>query len=165
MIPIISVVGWSNSGKTTLICKLIPELNRRGYRVATVKHDVHGFDWDQPGKDTWLHRKAGAAVSAISSPRRFALVRELDRELSLEEIAGTIKDVDIIITEGYKFGNKPKLEVFRKERAKKMELVSPLEDLFALASDYSFDVQGITVFDLEDAVGIVNVIEEKFLLD
>ena len=165
MIPIISVVGWSNSGKTTLICKLIPELNRRGYRVATVKHDVHGFDWDQPGKDTWLHRKAGAAVSAISSPKRFAIVRELDRELSLVEMTDTVKDVDLIITEGYKFGDKPKLEVFRKETAKKLELASPIKDLFAVASDYPFDINEVTVFDLEDAVGIVNVIEKKFLMN
>lgn len=163
MIPIISVVGWSNSGKTTLICKLIPELNRRGYKVATIKHDVHSFDWEQPGKDTWLHRKAGAAVSAISSPRRFAMVRELKEELSLEDIVGIIKGIDLIITEGYKSGDKPKLEVFRKEHAEKMELVSPPEHLFAVASDYPFELKGIPLFDLEDVVGIVDIIQKTFL--
>ncbi len=163
MIPIISVVGWSNSGKTTLICKIIPYLREMGYRVATVKHDRHGFDWDHPGKDTYLHRQAGAVISSISSPSRFALVMELEEELGLEEIASMVKGVDLIITEGYKFGPMPKLEVFRKETAQKFELVSPQEDLFAIASDYPFEVEGVPLFDLDNARGMAELIENKFL--
>ncbi|RQD77571.1 MAG: molybdopterin-guanine dinucleotide biosynthesis protein B [Candidatus Syntrophonatronum acetioxidans] len=163
MIPIISVVGWSNSGKTTLICKIIPYLREKGYRVATVKHDRHGFDWDQPGKDTYMHRQAGAVATAISSPRRFTLVKELEEELSLEEIASLVGGVDLLITEGYKFGDKPKLEVFRRETAKDFKLVSLPQNLFAVASDYPFKVEGVPLFDLDDARKIAELIEEKFL--
>lgn len=163
MIPVISVVGWSNTGKTTLICKLIPQLKKRGYKTATVKHHRESFDMDRPGKDTWLHRQAGAVVSAISSPQRFAYVRELEEELSLEEIVKDIQGVDLIITEGYKFGDRPKLEVFRKEAAKKMELISSPPELFAAATDHIFNLPGVSQFDLEDAVGMVDLIEQRFL--
>jgi molybdopterin-guanine dinucleotide biosynthesis protein B len=103
MIPIISIVGKSNSGKTTLIEKLIPELNRRGYRVGTVKHDVHGFEVDKEGKDSWRHRKAGAYSTIISSPQQIALIRTMSYDAPLDEIRDRfIQDVDIIIAEGYK---------------------------------------------------------------
>ena len=103
MIPIISIVGKSNSGKTTLIEKLIPELNRRGYRVGTVKHDVHGFEVDKEGKDSWRHRKAGAYSTIISSPQQIALIRTMNADTPLDEIRDRfIQDVDIIIAEGYK---------------------------------------------------------------
>ena len=163
MIPVISVVGWSNTGKTTLICKLIPELKKRGYKTATIKHHGKSFEIDRPGKDTWLHRQAGAVISAISSPERFALVRELEEERPLEEIIKDIRGVDLIITEGYKFGDKPKLEVFRKEAAKKMELISSPPELFAAATDYTFPLPEVSQFDLEDVVGMVNLIEHRFL--
>lgn len=163
MIPIISVVGWANSGKTTLICKIIPHLKKKGYRVATLKHDRHGFDWDEPGKDTYLHREAGADITAISSPRRFALVKELQEELTLEEIASQMVGVDLIITEGYKYAHKPKLEVFRKKKDENYELVSPREELFALATDCPYQVEGIPLFNLEEAKEIADLIEEKFL--
>lgn len=101
MIPIVSIVGKSDSGKTTLIEKLIPELNRKGYRVATVKHDVHGFEVDREGKDSWRHRRAGSYSTVLSSPRQLAIIRDMDHDASLEEIRDRfIRDVDIIITEG-----------------------------------------------------------------
>ena len=114
MIPIVSVVGKSNAGKTTLLEKLIPELKRRGYRVATVKHDAHSFEMDEPGKDTWRHRQAGADVVVISSKDKMAMIRRVDEELSLLEIADTITGVDIILTEGFKRGPAPKIEVSRR---------------------------------------------------
>ncbi len=80
--------------------KLIAELKRRGYRVATIKHDVHGFEIDQPGKDTWRHAQAGSDHVVIASPTRIAHIRRLNRELTLPEIIATIQDVDIILTEG-----------------------------------------------------------------
>lgn len=163
MIPVISVVGWSNTGKTTLICKLISELKKRGYRTATIKHHGKNSDIEQPGKDTWLHRRAGAVVSVVSSPQRFALVRELEKELLLEEIIEEIQGVDLIITEGYKFGDKPKLEVFRKEAAGDMKLISSPPELFAVASDHTFDLPEVPQFDLDDAAGMVDIIEKKFL--
>ncbi|MDP2972779.1 MAG: molybdopterin-guanine dinucleotide biosynthesis protein B, partial [Deltaproteobacteria bacterium] len=86
MIPIISIVGKSDSGKTTFIEKLLPELVRRGYRVATVKHDVHGFEVDREGKDSWRHKQAGAHTVIISSPTKVALIRDVEKDLRLDEI-------------------------------------------------------------------------------
>jgi len=86
MVPIVSIVGKSDSGKTTLIEKLLPALTGRGYRVATVKHDVHGFEVDQEGKDSWRHKQAGAHTVVISSPNKVALIRDVERDLTLDEI-------------------------------------------------------------------------------
>ena len=127
MIPIISIVGKSDSGKTTLIEKLVPELTRRGYRIATVKHDVHGFEVDREGKDSWRHKQAGAHTVVISSPKKVALIRDVERDLSLMEIRDKlIRDVDLVISEGYKRDVQPKIEIFRKERHQ--ELLCAKED-------------------------------------
>ncbi len=159
-IPVISVVGKSGVGKTTLMEKLIAELKRRGYRVATIKHDVHGFEIDQPGKDTWRHAQAGSDHVVIASPTRIAHIQRLDRELTLPEIVATIQDVDIILTEGYKRGPAPKIEVSRAERSREL-LCSP-EELVALATDQPYDLD-VPQFDLENAAGLVDLIEERFL--
>ncbi|NWF54550.1 MAG: molybdopterin-guanine dinucleotide biosynthesis protein B [Syntrophaceae bacterium] len=162
MIPIVSIVGTSDSGKTTLIEKLVPELNRRGYRVATVKHDVHGFDVDREGKDSWRHKQAGAHTVIISSPQKLALIRDVDHDAELTELRDKyIQDVDIILSEGFKRNSQPKIEVFRKERHR--ELLCTREDnLLAIASNQPFQI-GVPCFDLEDARGMVDLIEEKFL--
>ncbi len=159
-VPIISVVGKSNTGKTTLLEKLIVELKRRGYRLATVKHDAHGFDIDQPGKDSWRHAQAGSDSVVISSSHKLALIRRLDEEMSLDQIAELVSDVDLILTEGYKRGDKPKIEVSRRERSS--ELICAEEELVAIATDQPFAVN-VPQFDLDDAVGIIDLLEEKFL--
>src|SRR4030066_1340246 len=103
MIPIISIVGKSASGKPTLIEKLVPELVRRGCRVATVKHDVHGFGVDREGKDSWRHKKAGAHTVVISSPTKLALIRDVDHDATLAELRDKyIRDVDLLLSEGFK---------------------------------------------------------------
>ena len=136
-IPILSLTGKSKSGKTTLIEKLIPELKRRGYRIATIKHHSHpGFEIDVPGKDTWRHARAGSDHVIIAAPDKIASIRKLDRELSLDEITAEISDVDIIITEGYKRAGKPAIEVVRSESGK--DLVADLDQLIAVASDVPF---------------------------
>jgi molybdopterin-guanine dinucleotide biosynthesis adapter protein len=162
MIPIISIVGKSDSGKTTLIEKLVPELTRRGHRVATVKHDVHGFEVDREGKDSWRHKKAGAHTVVISSPEKAALIRDVEKDLSLAEIRDKlIRDVDLILSEGYKRDVQPKIEIFRKE--KHQELLCGKEDnLIAIVSDHTFNV-GVPCFDLEDMKGLSNFIEKEFL--
>ena len=162
MIPIISIVGKSDSGKTTLIEKLVPELTRRGYRVATVKHDIHGFEVDREGKDSWRHKQAGAHSVVISSPTKAALIRDVERDMNLEEIREKlIKDVDLIVSEGYKKDVQPKVEVFRKEKHKKL-LCTKKDNLVAIVSNRKFRV-GVPCFDLEDAKGLANFVEKEFL--
>ncbi|MFB0507880.1 MAG: molybdopterin-guanine dinucleotide biosynthesis protein B, partial [Thermodesulfobacteriota bacterium] len=138
MIPIISIVGKSDSGKTTLIEKIVPELVRRGYRVTTVKHDLHDFEIDKEGKDSWRHKQAGAHGVIISSPQKVALIRDVDKDMSLEELRESFGgDVDLILSEGFKKDVQPKIEVFRKEVHG--ELLCTKEDkLVAIASNRRF---------------------------
>ena len=162
MIPIISIVGKSDSGKTTLIEKLVPELTRRGYRVATVKHDIHGFEVDREGKDSWRHKQAGAHTVVISSPNKVALIRDVEKDLTLDEIREKlIQDVDLILSEGYKKDIQPKIEVFRKEKHKKL-LCTKKDNLVAIVSNQKFNV-GVPCFHLEDIKGLSNFIEKEFL--
>ena len=103
MAKVINVIGQgSNVGKTVLMEGLIKELRSRGLTVATVKHDVHGFDIDHPGKDTYRHREAGANTVVISSKNRFAMIKEVEEEIELINILQLLKDKDIILVEGYK---------------------------------------------------------------
>ena len=165
MIPIVSIVGKSDAGKTTLIEKLIPELKRRGYRVATIKHDAHQFEIDHPGKDSYRHFHAGADWTIIGSPAKLALVRRLDRELTLDEIAAQISDVDLILTEGYKREARCRIEVSRRAVARDAhttELISDPTELLAIAADYPIEL-GVPVYDLDDAAGLVDLIEREVL--
>jgi molybdopterin-guanine dinucleotide biosynthesis protein MobB len=161
-IPIISIVGKSNSGKTTLVEKLIPELVQRGYRVATIKHNKHGFDIDHEGKDSWRHKKAGACATVIACPTRMALIEDIDRDYSLGEIRDKyIKDADVILAEGYKGNPFPKIEVFRSEL--KRELLCGKEDnLLAIASDLNLDI-GVPCLDINDVKGIADLIVKNLL--
>jgi len=160
-IPVVSVVGKSDSGKTTLICGLLPELKRRGYRVATIKHDVHGAEIDRPGKDTWKHSQAGADIVVFSSPAQIALLEKVSEELTLEQVIARIDHVDIIISEGYKRNNRPKIEVFRAT-VHDAPLCGREDNLLALASDVRPNL-GVPVFDLDDYAGMADLIEERFL--
>src|SRR5579863_6759340 len=112
---VIGFAGWSGAGKTTLIVRLIPELNRRGFRVSTVKHAHHAFDLDQPGKDSYEHRAAGAEEVLVASANRVALMRELRGapEPSLPELLRLLKPVDLVLIEGFKRDPMPKIEIFR----------------------------------------------------
>ncbi|MDA8212768.1 MAG: molybdopterin-guanine dinucleotide biosynthesis protein B [Clostridia bacterium] len=160
MIPVISLVGKSNVGKTTMMEKILREIKKRGWKVATIKHDTHGFDIDKPGKDTWRHAEAGADTVVISSPAKFAMISKVEQELTLDEIAERISGVDIIITEGYKRGNKPKIEVFRSGVYD--ELLCEPEELIAIASDVTFDL-GVPCYGLDDAPGLVDLLEKLYL--
>lgn len=160
MIPIVSIVGKSGAGKTTLIEKLVPELRRRGYRVATIKHDAHRFDIDHPGKDSYRHFHAGAEVSIIVSPEGMAQVRRLERELPLEEVAAQVTGVDLIITEGFKREAKRRIEVSR--RAQAAGLISTPGELIAVAADYPVAI-GVPVYGIDDAAGLVDLVEREVL--
>jgi len=159
-VPVVSVVGKSNAGKTTFLEKLIRELKRRGYRVATIKHDRGGFEIDQPGKDTWRHAQAGSDVVVISSPEKIALIRRVEAELSLDEIVAILPPVDIVLTEGYKAGNKPKIEVVRQAIAH--ELLSAERELIAIVTDQPF-ATAVPQFGLDDASGVADLLEGSYM--
>lgn len=162
MIPIVSIVGKSDSGKTTLIEKLLPELTKRGYRIATVKHDTHGFEVDREGKDSWRHKKAGAYAVVISSPEKIALIRDVERDLNLNEIREKfIQDVDLVITEGYKKDVQPKIEIFRREKHDSL-LCSQDDNLIAVVTNKKFDID-VPQFELDDIPGLADFIEDRFL--
>ena len=162
MLPILCIVGASNSGKTTFLEQLIPELLRRGYRVGTVKHDVHGFEMDREGKDTWRHRKAGARTIAIASAVMLATIRETDAEMPLEQIAGHyFWDEDILLTEGYKKSRFPKIEVFRSAIEAKPICV-PQDNLVAVVTDDQVELD-IPRFRFDQVSGVADLVEERFL--
>lgn len=164
MIPIVSIVGESDAGKTTLIEKLVAELKRRGYRVATIKHDAHRFEIDHPGKDSYRHFQAGADWTIIASSDKIASVRRLDREFTLDEIATQISGVDLILTEGFKHEARCRIEVSRRAASgpHTPELISPPDELLAVAADYPIE-PGVPVYDLNDAAGLVDLIERVVL--
>ena len=161
----ISIVGKQNSGKTTLIEKLIKELIKRGYRVGTIKHNIHGFEIDHRGKDSYRHKKAGAAAVVISSAKQLALVKDIDNELTIDEIKKAyLSDMDIILTEGYKKEKKPKIEIYRKEAGHGELLCQNDSNLIALVvNDDSKRVDNVPIVDLDDILGLVNLIETKYL--
>ena len=162
MIPIISVVGRSNAGKTTLIERLIAELLRRGYRVGTIKHNRHGFEIDHEGKDSWRHRKAGAAVTVIASPAQIAVVEDAERDYGIAELAERyIRGVDLVISEGFKKNNLPKIEVWRASEHQEF-LCEAKDNLIAIASDQPAE-RGVPRFTLDDIPGITDLIEKRIL--
>jgi molybdopterin-guanine dinucleotide biosynthesis protein B len=117
VIPIVSIVGWSNSGKTSFITKLIPELKSRGYKVATIKHNAHKFEIDKETKDSWKHREAGAETVVLSSAEKVAMIKEIKTEINLKKLVNDYIDdsFDLVIVEGNKNGDLPKIEVFRPD--------------------------------------------------
>ena len=113
MPPIISFVGYSNSGKTTFLVKLINDLKQRGYKVGVIKHDGHDFIIDYPQTDTWQHREAGADTVCIASATKLALVKQTAQPACIDDLMQYFEDVDIILTEGFKQESKPQIEVNR----------------------------------------------------
>lgn len=161
---IVGLVGWSGSGKTTLVTRVIPVLIRRGLKVATVKHAHHAFDTDQPGKDSWLHRQAGASEVAIVSSRRWAIVHELrqDPEPSLADMLAKLSPVDLVIVEGFKRHRHPKLEVFRPSLGQ--PLLQPEDDcIIAIATDMPLPQATVPVLMLDDIAGIADVLQAEAL--
>lgn len=161
MIPVVSVVGKSNVGKTTFLEKLIAELKGRGYRLVVIKHNVHEFEIDHPGKDTYRHAQAGADTVVIASAHKMAMVKRLEDEVSIYDIITMVgPGYDLIITEGYKRGPFPKIEVSRKEIAE--ELICSEDELVALVTDNPFAIDK-PHFGLDDAKGVADFLEENFL--
>jgi len=151
---IFGLAGWSGSGKTTLLAALIPELVAGGLTVSTIKHAHHQFDIDQPGKDSWRHRQAGASEVMVASAKRWAIMRELRDapEPPLEELVARMSPVDLLLVEGWKRHPHPKLEVHRPSLGK--ALIYPDDpDIVAIASDEPLAAP-IPLLPLGDAVAI-----------
>lgn len=137
----IGLAGWSGAGKTTLLAKLIPVLTARGVGVSTIKHAHHRFDVDTPGKDSWIHREAGARQVLVSSANRWALMTELRGapEPELRELLGQLSPVDLVLVEGFKRDRHPKIEVHRAANGKPW--IHPEDPaIVAIAADVAPDV-------------------------
>jgi molybdopterin-guanine dinucleotide biosynthesis adapter protein len=156
---VLGIAGWSGSGKTTLITKLIPLLAQRGVRVATLKHAHHAFDVDQPGKDSYEHRKAGACEVIVSSARRWVQMHEVGagQEATLPELLRRLSPCDLVLVEGFKTGQHPKMEVFRATVGK-----TPLHPddrrIVAIASDQKFPEARVPVVDINDIAAVADIV-------
>lgn len=162
---IIGLAGWSGSGKTTVIKKVIPLIIAQGISVSTLKHAHHGFDLDQPGKDSFFHRTAGATEVIISSSKRWAILHELreEEEWDLPDLVRKMSPVDLILVEGFKRDAFPKLEVHRAENAK--PLIQPIDPyIVAIASDVDLPDAQVPVIDLNDIVGIAELLLKHAIL-
>ena len=160
MPPIVSIVGKSKSGKTTLIEKLVQELKSRGYRVATIKHTPQGMSFDEPEKDSWRHIQAGSEATVIGSSDKIVLIKPVAPETSLDEIAHLLgEDYDIILTEGFKQGNAPKIEVHRKEAGPPFD---DIKKLIAIATDEPLETK-VRQFSLEDVKSLADLLERGFI--
>jgi molybdopterin-guanine dinucleotide biosynthesis adapter protein len=156
---IIGLAGWSGSGKTTLITKLLPRLIARGIKVSTLKHAHHGFDLDQPGKDSFFHRAAGATEVIISSAKRWAILHELreEPEWDLRGLVAKMSPVDLVLVEGFKRDAFPKLEIHRAANGK--PLINPDDPhIVAIASDVVLPQPRLPVVDLNDIEAIADLL-------
>jgi molybdopterin-guanine dinucleotide biosynthesis protein MobB len=160
MPPIVSIVGRSESGKTTLIEKLIPELMRRGYRIGTIKHTHHAVDMDRSGKDSARHRAAGATAVMLASTAGLTLVKRTENE-SLDSLSRYFEDVDLLVTEGYKREAKPKIEVARAALGTDL-MCRGDPHLLAVAADFEMALS-VPVFSLEDVGAIADFIERRVI--
>ena len=159
MLPVVSIVGKTGSGKTQLIETLITEFKRRGYRVATVKHSRGGMEVDKPGKDSWRFAEAGSDAVVVSSPDKLACIKSVDHDSSIEEIWHLIgSDFDLVLFEGFKKGKAPKIEVYRKELRE--DLLCPAEILSAIVTDEVLDIN-VPQFLPSDTQAIADFIEKN----
>ena len=159
---LIGFAGWSGAGKTTLLTRLIPELVGRGLRVSTLKHAHHAFDVDTPGKDSWVHRQAGATEVLVGSARRWALMHELRDEVEpgLTALLARLGRVDLVLVEGFKRGAHPRVEVHRAANGKPA-LHPDDPDIVAVASDSPFPGARVPVVPLDDVAAVAAVVLDR----
>jgi len=159
-IPIVCFVGRSNSGKTTFIERVIPELVRAGYKVATIKHAGHGFDLDTEGKDSWRHKQAGASSVVILSKGSLAMFADVSDQMNVEQVRDRFLDgtYDLIIAEGWKNEGYPKIVIVREQVG---EISISPEGLLAVVSDKPVDLN-VPVFGLNDMPAVAALIMKQF---
>lgn len=162
---VVAFVAKSNTGKTTLLEKVIQRLKEHGYRIGAIKHDAHRFDIDHPGKDSYRLSAAGADTMLITSPEKLALVKRHAATPPLEELIDTyFSDVDLVVTEGFKMSTLPKIELHRRERSSELLCRGEYHDphLVAVASDEPLDLD-VPLLDLNNPSEVVDFIVERFL--
>jgi molybdopterin-guanine dinucleotide biosynthesis protein B len=164
--PVFGVVGWKNSGKTTLMSRLIAEFAARGVKAAAVKHAHHAFDVDQPGRDSYKFREAGAREVAVVSAMRIAIMRELrgEAEPGLDEILARLQGNDLILVEGFKSHDHPKIEARRGEAVQHDPLAGTVPGVVAIAADHETDAGGLPLFGLDDISGLADFITLHIML-
>jgi molybdopterin-guanine dinucleotide biosynthesis protein B len=158
---VIGVAGWKNSGKTTLVERLVAELTRRGLTVATVKHAHHGFDVDPGATDSARHRKAGAREVAIVSSRRWAIMHEIgtdEGEPMLADMLARLSPVDVVIAEGFKLSPIPKIEVRRREARQTTPLHPGDARVVAIAADHAIEGATVPVLALDDIAAVADLV-------
>ena len=159
MTPVISVVGWHDTGKTAFVVALISELKRKGLRVATIKHTRGRFDIDRRGTDTWRHAQAGSDVVVISGSSKLAFIEHREMELRLDEVISRLPaEIDIVITEGYKEEDKPKIEITSKEYEDE-RIAAPGELIALIYQEGAVDEEGR--FDPDTVRQVVELLDEK----
>lgn len=159
--PLFGVAGWKNSGKTTLMLGLIGEFARRGYAVSVIKHAHAKFEIDHEGRDSFKMREAGACQVALSSPRRFAMMRELGGapEMSFAEILAYAGPCDLVLAEGFKREAFPKIEIRREGAASREPLHGAFPQIVAIASDRpDSETESLPRFHLDDIAGMADFI-------
>lgn len=160
MNKVIGVAGFKNAGKTTLVEKLVGELTRRGHRISTVKHAHHSFDIDHEGRDSFRHRKAGAAEVAVVSRHRWAIIHESreEAEPTLEDILAKLAPCDLVIVEGYKRDSHDKIEV-RNLELSHPNLAGDDPTVVAIAATGAICDAPVPVFDRDDVTALAGFIE------
>ena len=158
---ILGLAGWSGSGKTTLIKNLLPELKNNNISVSTIKHAHEGFDIDKPGKDSFIHREAGAQEVLISSSKRFALMaNHINKESSLTELISKLTPVDLVLVEGWKKENIKKIEVYRKEVNKPLLALNDKNIIAIATNDKNININNVMLLDINNYDSIAKFIKK-----
>ena len=158
---ILGLAGWSGSGKTTVIKNLLPKLKKINISVSTIKHAHEGFDIDKPGKDSFIHREAGAQEVLISSSKRFALMaNNIKKESSLTELIAKLTPVDLVLVEGWKKENIKKIEVYRKEINKPLLALNDKNIIAIATNDKNININNVMLLDINNYDSIAKFIKK-----
>jgi len=158
MTKVLQVVGYKNTGKTTLVCHIIKAFAEQGWKVGSIKHDAHEFEVDHEGKDTWKHREAGASVVAITSKSKTAIME--NRPTSLEQLIERMHGLDLIIVEGYKSENYPKLVLVKDEPSS--IITEEASNILAICSWIPLQHETLPVIDINDLESIIQLIKNQY---